>query len=231
MISTILLMFTNSCTDNKFGKTVTDIDGNIYHTIKIGTQTWMVENLKTTKYNDGTSIPYISDPIVWFNLTTPGYCYYNNDVTNKNLYGALYNWYTVNTDKLAPTGWHIPTDAEWSTLESYLIANGYNFDGTTAENKIAKSLAATNDWISNTDSGSIGNDLTKNNTSGFAGLPSGGRFVNGEYDSFGKIGFWWSSTEAGLYSALYRRLYYSNCNSNNSYAGKFYGFSVRCIKD
>src|SRR5665647_1584626 len=91
-------------------QTVKDIDGNVYHTVKIGTQVWMVENLKTTKYNDGTSIPNIIDGTTWSNLTTPGFCFYNNDAANKNIYGALYNWYTVNTGKLAPTGWHVSTD-------------------------------------------------------------------------------------------------------------------------
>ena len=103
------------------GGTVTDIDGNVYHTVTIGTQTWMVENLKTTKYNDGTAIPLVTDSTAWLNLTTPGYCWYNNDAaTYKNTYGALYNWFTVNTSKLAPSGWHVPTDAEWTTLITYL---------------------------------------------------------------------------------------------------------------
>ncbi|MDD4729737.1 MAG: FISUMP domain-containing protein, partial [Dysgonamonadaceae bacterium] len=120
--------------------TVTDIDDNVYHTVTIGTQVWMVENLKTTKYNDGTSIPLVSDGTAWSNLATPGYCFYNNDAANKSTYGALYNWFTVNTNKLAPTGWHVPTDAESTTLENYLIANGFNYDGTTTGNKIAKSM-------------------------------------------------------------------------------------------
>ena len=107
----ILLMFVCSCTEEDSsntvisGNTVTDIDGNVYQTVKIGTQTWMVENLKTTKFNDGTSIPNITDSLAWWALSTPGYCFYNNDTANKSIYGALYNWYTVKTDKLAPTGW------------------------------------------------------------------------------------------------------------------------------
>ena len=100
---------------------VTDDDGNVYHSVTIGTQVWMVENLKTTKYNDGTSIPLVTDATDWHNLLTPGYCWNNNDeATYKATYGALYNWYTVNTGNLCPTGWHVPGDAEWTTLTTYL---------------------------------------------------------------------------------------------------------------
>ena len=100
---------------------VTDIEGNIYKTIQIGTQEWMAENLKTTKYNDNTEIPLITENSNWGSTTTPGYCWVNNDrTTYKNIYGALYNWYTVNTGKLCPTGWHVSTDAEWTTLVNYL---------------------------------------------------------------------------------------------------------------
>jgi uncharacterized protein (TIGR02145 family) len=101
-----LLIFTNSCkksTDKTIA--VSDADGNAYHSVTIGTQEWLVENLKTTKYNDGTSIPLITSNSGWVNLTTPGYCFYDNDAgINKATYGALYNWYTVNTGKLCPAG-------------------------------------------------------------------------------------------------------------------------------
>jgi len=124
-------------------ESVTDIDGNVYHTVKIGTQVWMAENLKTTKYNDASSIPNLTDNAGWVGLTSGAYCWYNNDaITNKNIYGALYNWYAVNTGKLCPGGWHIPAISEWETMENHLIVNGYNYDGTLSGNKIAKSLAA-----------------------------------------------------------------------------------------
>jgi len=190
----------------------------------------MVENLKTTKYNDGTSIPYVTD-VNWSDISTPGYCFYNNDVANKNNYGALYNWYTVNTNKLAPTGWHVPTDAEWTTLENYLIANGYNYDGTTTGNKIAKSLAATTDWNSYSGTGTIGNDLTKNNTSGFAGLPGGCRDYVGSFYDVGDYGYWWSSTQYNAYNAWNRFLDYDNSDVYRRYTNKQYGFSVRCVRD
>jgi len=205
----------------------------VYHTVTIGAQTWMVENLKTTKYKDGASIPLVSDGSAWEALSTPGYCFYNNDAANKNTYGALYNWYTVNTGKLAPTGWHVPTDAEWTTLENYLISNGYNYDGSTTRNDIAKSLAATTLWDTYTTVGTIGNDLTKNNSSGFAGLPGGYRVYAGPFYSIGSEGNWWSSTQysAGSYYARYIRLYFNASNLGGGSTDMQYGFSVRCVKD
>ncbi|MGC3978546.1 MAG: fibrobacter succinogenes major paralogous domain-containing protein [Paludibacteraceae bacterium] len=179
--------------------TMTDIDGNTYKTVKIGTQTWMAENLKTTKYNDGTAIPNVTNNDTWWSSTTGAYCWYNNDISNKATYGALYNWYAVNTGKLAPKGWHVPTDAEWTTLENYLIANGYNYDGSLSGNKIAKALASTTSttgWSTSTEAGAIGNDLNKNNRSGFSALPGGSRYDDG-FDGAGKGGYWWSSTQTG----------------------------------
>ena len=225
-------MFASSCTEENSSNTLTDIDGNVYHTVKIGTQTWMVENLKTTKYNDGTSITFVSDSSDWAALATSGYCFYNNVAANKSTYGALYNWYTVNSGKLAPTGWHIPTDAEWSTLENYLIANGYNYDGTTTENRIAKSLAASAGWITSTNIGAIGNDLTQNNSTGFVGLTAGIRSNNGVFMSISKFGVWWSTSETEWSQyALYRLLSYKNCNLGRYVDFKQYGFSVRCVMD
>ena len=126
-IMVVLSILTNSCSksgDNSNPApppiTVTDIDGNVYHLITIGTQVWLVENLKTTRYNDGAPIPLVTDSAAWSLLTTPGYCWYNNDIANKNPNGALYNWFAVNTGKLAPTGWHVPTDAEWTILTTFL---------------------------------------------------------------------------------------------------------------
>ncbi len=210
---------------------VTDIDGNVYHSVTIGTQTWLVENLRTTKYNDGTSIPFVADGTAWAALSTPGYCFYNNNAANKTTYGALYNWYTVNTGKLAPTGWHVPTDAEWTTFEDYLIANGYNYDGTTTGNKIAKSLAANTDWLTSTNSGAVGNNLSKNNTSGFAGLPVGCRNFDGLFYDSSIYGYWWSSTEGNSNSAWRRLINYNEASVYKYDNQKKLGFSVRCLKD
>src|SRR5271157_74086 len=111
--------------DNAAGRisknTVTDIDGNVYHTINIGTQEWLAENLRTTRYSDGSPIPLVTDSLTWGKLITPGYCWYNNDsATFGRTYGALYNWHAVNTKKLAPKGWHVPSDSEWTILINFL---------------------------------------------------------------------------------------------------------------
>jgi uncharacterized protein (TIGR02145 family) len=153
---------------------VTDADGNVCHAIQIGSQVWTVENRWTTKLNDGTQIPHVTDGGRWSFLTTPGYCFYGNttNTSDKTKYGVLYNWSAVNTGKLAPAGWHVPSDSEWDTLQNFLIANGYNYDGTRTGNKIAKAMAAKTDWNSFVSAGAIGNDLSKNNASGFSALPA-----------------------------------------------------------
>jgi uncharacterized protein (TIGR02145 family) len=171
-----------------------DADGNHYALVLIGEQVWMAENLKTTKYNDGTSIPLVSDQSAWANLTTPAYCWYNNDAANKTIYGGLYNGYAVTTGKLCPAGWHVPSTSEFTVLKNYLIANGYNYDGSTSGNKIAKSMAATARWTASNVTGSPGNVLSSNNASGFAGLPGGIRAYSGIFYYTGTQGFWHSST-------------------------------------
>jgi len=212
---------------------VTDIDGNVYHTIKIGTQVWTVENLRTTKYNDGSAIPFITDNSTWLTTTSPGYCYYNNTTNADSIkkFGVLYNWYAVNTKKLAPAGWHIPTDAEWDTLENYLIVNRYSWDGTVGNNKIAKSLAAKTDWCLNSSAGAIGNDLTKNNSSGFSALPSGYRYVAGNFNYIGYFGCWWSASGTGADMAYCSSLGndHDNLIRDNDFEGC--GFSVRLVRD
>lgn len=186
--------------------TMTDIDGNVYKTIKIGNQVWMAENLRTTKYNDGTPISHFTDSSTWVNLTTSGYCYYNNTNNPDSIikFGALYNWYTVtNKTRLAPTGWHIPSDSEWYTLQYFLIANGYNYDGTTTDNKIAKAMAAQTDWQTFLDSGVVGNNLTKNNKSGFSALPAGFNWY-GKFSGIGNNCVLWTDTKSD--TSLYVRV-------------------------
>ncbi len=223
--------------------TVIDIDGNVYTTVTLGTQTWMVENLKTTKYNDGTPISIITDNTAWANCSTtqtPAYCWYDNNVVKKDTFGALYNWYAVNSGKLAPFGWHIPTDAEWITLQNYLIANGYNYDGTKTGNKTAKSLAANWRWGATTFRGMIGTDLTKNNRSGFSALPGGFRTALLSYGFIGWFATWWSATEDNASGGA---TYYGLDNneieipSDREYGlirendRKYNGFSVRLLRD
>jgi uncharacterized protein (TIGR02145 family) len=210
-----------------------DADKNIYNTVKIGTQTWTIENLRTTKFNDGTPIPLVTDSAAWTNRTTPGYCYYNNTahVDSINKFGALYNWYAVDAKKLAPCGWHIPTSAEWDTLMNYLITHGYNWDETIFGNKIAQSMSAKSDWgMSLVPIGSIGEDLTMNNKSGFSALPGGGR-GNGMFNGVGGYGTWWSATMNNEQGAYYCSLNYKESFLTFSEGYKNCGFSVRLVKD
>jgi uncharacterized protein (TIGR02145 family) len=183
-------------------------------------------------------IANVTDVSLWKNLTTPAFCWYDNDATtNRVTYGGLYNWYAVNTGKLAPKGWHVATDAEWTTLENYLIANGYNYDGTTKDNKYAKALANTTGWIISSKTGTVGNSdyPTKRNATGFSALPGG--FIEGGYNiesTFHAIGFtsvWWSSSELDGLRAWWRELTsfdnYGTRGNNDKTGGK----SIRCVKD
>jgi uncharacterized protein (TIGR02145 family) len=214
--------------------TVNDVDGNTYSTIGIGSQIWMAENLKTTKYNDGTLIPLVFDTYSWSDRFSSGYCWYNNDaVTYKVSYGALYNWYTVSSNKLCPIGWYVPTDEEWTTLETYLIAKGYNYDGTTTGNKIAKSLSSNSGWTSSTITGSVGNiDYpAKRNATSFSALPGGGRNSIGTFSYIGYGGEWWSATEStDVANAIWRFIYSSDSKLGRNSTRKNSGFSVRCVK-
>ena len=205
----------------------TDGDGNNYTTVTIGNQIWMAENLKTTKFNDFTAIPNVTDNTAWTALSTPAYCWYNNVATYyKDKYGALYNWYTVNTAKLAPTGWHVPTDTEWTTLTDYVSANL----GTSPNT--AKALATTTDWTTYSTTGTVGCNLILNNSTGFSALPYCFRNgSDGTFDYIGNYGYWWSSSQYTPTTALYRNiLYYYNYVYRN-YLTRGCGLSVRCVKD
>jgi len=223
-----------------FGSMV-DADGNVYRTMKIGTQEWMAENLRATKYNDGTPIPLDTSCVNWKDAITPKFCYYDN-TTNTDFikkYGALYNWYVVdplNPNKVAPPGWHVPTDSEWSIMVNYLINNGYNWDESTSESKIAKSLAAKTDWVPNSYTGSIGCDLTMNNRSGFSALGAGylmfyGAFNDCTFTGLNNYGFWWSATEVGA-NAWFVTLCgggdsFDRYNANDQHCA----YSVRLLRD
>jgi uncharacterized protein (TIGR02145 family) len=213
-----------------------DIDGNVYPTVILGDQMWTTKNLQVTRYNDGTGIPLVTDSIRWRNLSTPAYSFYNNttDIAQQNKYGALYNWYTVNTGKLAPNGWRIPTDDDWTKLEKYLIANGYNWDRADTGNKIAKSLASITEWNLSTTTGTIGCVLTNNNKSGFFALPGGGRFsLDHDFDAFGNEGGWWSATESVALKPCFRYLDYGLAyfGKNCGFYEKRVGLSVRLVRD
>jgi len=212
--------------------TVTDIDGNIYNTVTIGSQIWTVENLMTTKYNDGTDIPNVTNNTEWGNITTGAYCNYDNNQSNVATYGRLYNWAAVNTGKLAPPGWHVPTEGDFEILENYLITNGYNYDGTLLLNKIAKSLCAKTNWILMDEVGTPGYNPETNNSTGFTALPGSIRHIHGGFGNLGQGGYWWSSTEITEIGADYRSAteHYVGFWSLG-YINKKSGVSVRLIKD
>jgi uncharacterized protein (TIGR02145 family) len=201
-----------------------DIDGNVYDTVQIGTQLWMKSNLKTTKYNDGTVIPNVIDNTVWMGLTTGARTYYNNDsITYKPTYGALYNWFAVNTGKLCPIGWHVPTDEEWTVLSDFLggadVAGG-KMKTTGTEYWNAPNEGATNE-------------------SGFNGLPGGYRYGsdNTSFRDILDVGYFWSSSDYNGWAA-WSRLLGSQINSigrepNEHVHNAWHqtGASIRCIKD
>jgi uncharacterized protein (TIGR02145 family) len=207
--------------------TVTDNDGNVYQTITIGTQTWMTSNLRVTHYRDGSLIANVTDNTSWSGLYTGAWCDYSNLTANGTKYGHLYNWYAVsNSRNIAPLGWHVSTDAEWTTLTDYVTANL----GTSLN--VAKALAATTDWAIDTGTGTIGNDLSKNNRTDFSALPGGCRSYNGTFSNVGLNGLWWSSTESITLNAWYRIMYdyfYIDVARNDIF--KQDGFSVRCVRD
>lgn len=207
--------------DTTYG-TLTDIDGNVYKTITIETQTWMAENLRTTKYNDGTNIHFVPDQAEWSSLYNyDAYCNYNNTTNIDTIatYGRLYNGWAVKTGKLAPSGWHVPTDDEWTTLINSLGGD------TTAGLKLQESGSL--HWISSYALGT--------NESGFTALPGGSRWgFSGRYLAIGYETFWWSSSENEWgNNLLMRRLYYPvSFAICEKYTGSMAdGYSVRCIKD
>ena len=198
--------------------TVTDIDGNVYQTVTIGTQVWMAENLKVTHYRNGEDIPNAIDSTAWYGLTTGAYCEYENDISNVSTYGRLYNWFAVaDSRSIAPTGWHVPTDAEWQTLIGYL---GYsNVGGKMKE-------TGTTHW-------SWAEGVT--NECGFSALPGGYRSQksNGWFLAMGLLAYFWSSTEGYNNDAAYS-FWLSSTMGDLSWSdglSKRMGFSVRCVRN
>jgi uncharacterized protein (TIGR02145 family) len=204
--------------------TVTDQDGNVYKTITIGTQTWMAENLRTTKYRNGRSISEVTDNTEWLNTTEGAYCNYHNSSSTDTIatFGRLYNWYAVNDNRnIAPAGWHIPSDEEWTTLITYIGG------AATAGEKLKET--GISHWFQNP---------YASNESGFTALPAGFRHTaEGKFVGLGLITFWWSSTEADTswhdnpLWASYRYVQYLEKDSGRGNWLKEHGFSVRCVKD
>jgi len=212
---------------DKITGTVTDIDGNVYQTVTIGTQVWMMENLKVTHYRNGDPIPNVTDGVTWSGLTSAAYCEYDNDPGNVATYGRLYNWYAVGDSRdIAPSGWHVPTDAEWKQLEMYLgmsqsEADAIGWRGTDEGGKLKE--AGTTHWISP--------NTGATNESGFTALPSGYRDSDGHFSSRGGYADFWLSTEVGNLYAWSRRLYYTRSQVDRNYTNKHRGYEIRCVRD
>jgi uncharacterized protein (TIGR02145 family) len=201
----------------KKGGDITDEDGNVYHTIIIGKQVWMAENLKVTHYANGDEIPQVADDKRWRQLTAGAYCNYDNNIANADVYGRLYNWHTITDSRhIAPKGWHIPTDQEWRTLIAYLGGNAI------AGSKLM--AAGLNYWEQPNN--------TATNQSGFSAIPAGNRNNNGAYDNKGFSATWWTATGeqqadfATNYSVVNNRM-----AINEDVDDRVCGLSIRCIKD
>ncbi|NQT98046.1 MAG: fibrobacter succinogenes major paralogous domain-containing protein [Candidatus Marinimicrobia bacterium] len=211
LVATLLIVF--SCEDNKadWNGTVTDIDGNVYKTVRIGDQWWMAENLRTTSYRNGDAVPNITDFTEWTNLDSGAYCNYNNDVNKAATYGSLYNWYAVDdSNNITPEGWHVPSDGEWQVLVNYL-------GGIDAAGRKMKETGTTHWCTFNIDA---------TNESGFTALPSGCLNLNGDFYNLGYGAYFWSS-DVWPYTLL--------CNYSGVYGDYFgkkqSGYSVRCVRD
>ena len=205
----------NNNNNNNNEGTISDADGNTYNTIIIGNQVWMKENLKTTKYCDSTTIPNVTDSAAWITLTTGAWCYYKNNISNNAVYGKMYNWYAVNTDILCPTGWHVPTSAEWIILADYL-------GGVDVAGGKLKETGITHWKTPNTGA---------TNSSGFTALPGGYRGSSDGFKLIGEGGYWWTATEDITYGAWYIYMGFEFGSIGKFSWKKPEGYSVRCLKN
>jgi uncharacterized protein (TIGR02145 family) len=214
-------------------QTVSDIDGNNYKTINIGDQEWLAENLKTTRLNDGTEIPFITDNIIWHSLQSPAYSWYNNDeAVFKNIYGGYYNWYAVNSGKLCPSGWHVPDESDWKALKIFLGMTPEEADAGYFTNNIVGTKIKETGTINWADE-----SIASTNESGFTALPGGTRDDGTGTDAFGGEGNgagWWS---ASLVFPTHGFAFSHWVNSDKEWIFKSdmlnsaYGLNVRCVRD
>ncbi len=195
---------------------VTDIDGNVYHTITIGTQVWMLENLKVTHYRNGDTIANITDGTLWSGLTYGAYCDYDNDSANANTYGRIYNWFAVaDSRQLAPAGWHVASDAEWNVLINY--AGGSNVAGGKLKESGYQHWQSPNTGATN--------------ETGFTALPGGVRSAGGPFSGKSNYANWWTSTPYSPMHGTPKSMYYNNSKVDGPWCNKENGLYVRCIKD
>jgi uncharacterized protein (TIGR02145 family) len=225
IIIACFMLVVNSQCKRAESNIVKDIDGNIYSTAVIGDYRWMTENLKSARFSDGSNIPCVKDHSVWLRLDSPAYCYYQNNENYADTLGFLYNWYAVNSGKLCPAGWRVPTDYEWMRIEGTAdtkygtndsIWDKLGLRGFDAGQRL-KSVIGWRKGVTGTDA------------LGFSALPGGERLSR--YYAGGSSGFWWTSTEASSSSAYYRSLIYSFEFVARDTHPKRMGFSVRCIKN
>jgi len=210
------------------GSAIFDSEGNQYHFQQIGTQVWMSDNLKSTKYSDGSAIPKITDTTAWRNLTTGAYDDYNNAPNNTPTLGLLYNWEAVNNPaNICPAGWHVPTDDEWKTLEvsqgmasSYYGTDATGWRGTDQGGKLKE--VGSSHWTSN---------LYATNASNFTAIPGGYRDSNGEFEEGGSSANYWTASQNDASSAWSRTLGSSQNKVNRSAVNMKRGYCVRCVKD
>ena len=208
-----------------------DADGYTYKTVIIGEQEWFAENLKTSKYNDGTPIPNVTGDTEWEELETGAWCHYDNNSDYESTYGKLYNFHAIETGKLCPTGWHVPTDAEWTVLTDYLAANGHS----GAEGTALKATLGWDDFLVGSPNGT--------DDYGWNGLPGGVRLKNGDFGLVGLNGLWWSSSQrdssfwfdssdSGYFVGVWTRYLLSDSDLlDRQFNFKELGHSVRCLRD
>jgi uncharacterized protein (TIGR02145 family) len=211
----LALVLICSCKKVDEPQIIKDGDGNVYNPVTIGTQVWLKENLKTTKYNDGSRISGITDPVKWKTANKAAYCWFGNDsVNNKSVYGALYNLYAVNSRKLCPVGWHVPDNSEWNTL--------FSFTGgvSTAGNQLKETGA--DHWRETS--------ASVTNSTGFTALPGGLCGTDGSYLSKTFYGYWWSSGSSSDQGSSNCITYESGIIFNSTFPG-IIGLSVRCLKN
>jgi len=207
---------------------ITDIDGNQYTTVQIGKQTWMAENLRTTRLRDGSLLPRVEGDMAWYTVMAPAYCWYENNVELGDAYGALYNWYAVGTNKLCPSGWHVPGHGEWTELAGQLKA--VNTMGTdiqmNGELKSTRTVPAGHPRWDLPNEGA-------SNRSGFSAMPGGQRNFAGTFMDLGRLGIWWTSSGANSpeYFAWYRGLRAGSPGMFMTSGHIRNGFSVRCVRD